>query len=711
MSMMLRFSLPTRLTQRFALAVAGLAVVTLLLTSFASWWLLERQNQSALHELAVRERQFHAGTVGLNLSALSERMAEVAGSTILATGLVDSAGKEVYLRPFLTGIRQINGIAVQVLFTDFEGGEIASNNGVFSADQRQWLRDRLLGGAAMPAARLFASGKTHELVAMEPLIYPRTLTPEGALLYKVSLADLFTHEALGLAWGESSSAATPVPAPAVFAPLNFQIRGEQPLPASTRLLASQYGLIFLLTLGLFVTVVLAGVQIASLLTRDLRRLDQFSRQLGREGLTLERVSVKGSEEVATVAASINQMLDRLSEQREALLREGHKLNELADALRLADRRKDEFLAMLAHELRNPLAPILTGAEMLQRLSARDARIEHTGRIIVQQATHMTRIIDDLLDVSRVTRGLVTLKKQVLDFRHTVAVAVEQIRPLLESHRHQLSVQLPEQPLPLLGDQARLIQVVSNLLNNAAKYTPDGGHVALRAQEQAGEIVLTVSDNGSGISAELLPVIFELFTQGERTSDRRHGGLGLGLALVKSLLEQHGGRIRAASAGPGQGSTFTVCLPCDHSLALPLPSMPAPPTADCPPMKVHVVDDNQDAALMLSQLLELDGHEVSLSFDAQSTLAHAASYPVDVFVLDIGLPDMDGTELAQRLRAMPGHARTLILALTGYGQAADRARSLAAGFDHHLVKPINHEELARLLGTAAHRRSTETAPEA
>lgn len=704
-----RLRLPTSLTQRFALAVAGLAAATLLLISFASWWMLSRQNESALQQLAVRERQFHAITVGLNLTALSSRMAEVAGSTILATGLVDSAGKEIYLQPFLAGIRQINGIPVQVLFTDFEGGEIASNNGAFKAEQRQWLKDRLLSGSTEPLVRIFAGAKPeeHELVALEPLIYSRTQTPEGGLLYKVLLKDLFSHDSLRLAWAGTGADSATVPAPPLFASLGFRIEGVPSLAASHRSLAPQYGLILLLTLVLFATVVLAGVRISALLTRDLRRLDQFSRQLGRDGLSPGRVALAGSSaEVATVAQSINQMLDRLSEQHEALLVEDEKLNRLADALRLADRRKDEFLAMLAHELRNPLAPIMTGAEMLKRLSSQDARIEQTGQIIVQQAAHMTRIIDDLLDVSRVTRGLVTLKKERLDFNDTVAMAVEQIQPLMDVRGHHLRLSLPGHPLPTLGDQARLIQVVSNLLNNAAKYTPEGGRIELQVLEQGGEIVLTLSDNGSGISPELLPEIFDLFTQGERTPDRRHGGLGLGLALVRSLLEQHGGRITATSPGLGLGSTFTLRLPCDHSLTPPPTAAPADdgPLQHSQRLHVHLVDDNQDAVSTLAMLLELDGHEVSVTYDAQTTLAFAASHPCDVFVLDIGLPDMDGTELAQRLRAMPAHARSVMLALTGYGQAADRARSMSAGFDHHLVKPVNYEQLSQLLAGVVERRA-------
>ncbi len=677
------------------MAAAVLAAAALLLTSFASWWLLSRHNQQALRELDLRERQFHAQTIGANLSALAERMTEVASSTILATGLVDSAGRETYLQPFLAGIRQVNGIAVQVLFADFEGVEIASNNGVFSDEQRRWLVKNI--GSHTAQAQIFSAGPLHELVAMAPLLYPRTRTPEGALLYKVSLDDLRAPGTLRLRWGSADPGqSTPVPVPPVFDSVGFRVDGVPSLAGSGFPLAPQYGLILLIALVIFVAVVLAGVKVAAALTRDLRRLDLFSRQLTRDGLTQERVGVSGSDEVAAVAVSINQMLDRLSEQHQALLREDHKLKALADMLKLADRRKDEFLAMLAHELRNPLAPIMTGAEMLKRVSVGDPRIERTGVIIAQQATHMTRIIDDLLDVSRVTRGLVTLRQELVDFSAVVAVAVDQVRPIVDERRQQLSLALAPGALPVRGDHARLVQVVSNLLHNAAKYTPDGGAIALSVAVSQQQLILTVSDNGSGISSELLPDIFDLFTQGERSSDRRHGGLGLGLALVRSLLEQHGGSVQAHSDGAERGSTFTARLPC--LLAEDAPAVVASSRTVLQPktLRIHVVDDNVDAAQTLATLLEMDGHHVSVSFDGQSTLDLSPAHRPDVFILDIGLPDMDGTELAQRLRSRPDHQCVVLIALTGYGQASDRARSLAAGFDHHLVKPVNYNALCELL---------------
>ena len=697
--MFTRTSLPTSLARRFALAAAGLAAGALLLTSLASWWLLTRQHEDAMHELAARERQFHAQTIGLNLTALATRMTEVAASTILATGLVDSAGKETYLQPFLGGIRQVNGIPVQVLFTDFEGAEIASNNAQFSADERAWLSQKLKLGR--PASAIFSNGDSQELVALAPLVYPRTTTPEGGLLYKIALSALHADEHMKLLWGAplagEPNQTSPVEVPAVFAALDFRVQGVSPLD-SNRSLSPLYVPIFLLVLGLFVAVVIGGAHMASVLTRDLRKLQLFASHLVRDGLSQERAQTTDTEEVASLSTSINQMLDRLYEQRQALTREGQKLVDLADALKRADKRKDEFVAMLAHELRNPLAPIMSGAEMLKLTAQDDPLIQRTGQIIGNQAKHMARIIDDLLDISRITRGQVALKLETIDFATVVAVATEQIRPLIESSHHHFSVSLPPGPMPVRGDHARLVQVTSNLLNNAAKYTPEGGYLDLRVTIEADELRMTVGDNGSGIDPDLMPEIFDLFTQGERSSGRRQGGLGLGLALVKSLVQMHGGRVTADSPGLGKGSSFNVYLPCARIEDLPAPVVAASPAKSSRALKLHLVDDNVDAAQTLAMLLQMDGFEVTVSFDGLSTLALAQKDhdSPDIFILDIGLPDMDGTELAQKLREFPHLLSTKMIALTGYGQASDKARSLAAGFDYHLVKPVDYGHLKALL---------------
>lgn len=691
--------MPSSLARRFAFAAAGLAVAALLLTSLASWWLLASQQDNAIHELAARERQFYAQTIGLNLTALATRMTEVAGSAILVGGRVDNLSRDAFLQPFLADIQQVNGIPVQVLFTDNKGSEIASHNARFSVQERTWLTEKIKLGR--PASGIFFNGIEPQLVALAPLVYTRSKTPSGGLLYKIDLSALHSDEHMKLLWGaplaDEPNQTNPVAGPAVFGALDFRIKGTSPLDSNPSL-STLYLPIFLLVMGLFVAIVLGGAHMASVLTRDLRKLQRFASQLVRDGLSQERAQTTGTDEVASLSSSINQMLDRLYEQRQALTHEGEKLVDLADALKRADRRKDEFVAMLAHELRNPLAPIMTGAEMLKLTAQDDPIVQRTGQIIGHQAKHMSHIIDDLLDISRITRGQVTLKLETIDFATVVAVATEQIRPLIESSHHHFSVSMPPGPLPVNGDHARLVQVTSNLLNNAAKYTPEGGYIDLRVAIEAGELRLTVGDNGSGIDPDLMPEIFDLFTQGERSSDRRQGGLGLGLALVKSLIQMHGGRVTAISPGLGKGSSFNVYLPCASLENLPVPVAPqALSTSGCA-LKIHVVDDNVDAGQTLAMLLQMDGYQVTVSVDGLSTLQQFKDpdHCPDLFILDIGLPDMDGTELAQKLREFSHLSHTPMMALTGYGQASDKARSLAAGFNYHLVKPVDSERLKALL---------------
>jgi len=371
-----------------------------------------------------------------------------------------------------------------------------------------------------------------------------------------------------------------------------------------------------------------------------------------------------------------------------------------DALRAADRRKDEFLAMLAHELRNPLAPISTAAQLLKLMQSEEPRIRKSSDIISRQVEHMTSLIDDLLDVSRVTRGLVTLEKEIVALDEVLLSTVEQVRPLVESRQHRLTVDIAPDMPPLLADRTRLIQVCTNLLNNAAKYTPPGGELLLHALVEGGTALLRVRDNGIGIAPDLLPHVFDLFTQGERSPDRAQGGLGLGLALVKSLVELHGGSVAAYSAGPGQGSEFTIRLPLSQQQpgdgnrhGAVSQNAAAPPTEIS---RLMLVDDNVDAANTLAMLLELQGYAVSVEYRAQEALARAAREAPRICLLDIGLPDMDGYELARRLRAQAGTTEAVLIALTGYGQAQDRERSQQAGFDHHLVKPVEIERLTALL---------------
>jgi signal transduction histidine kinase len=381
-----------------------------------------------------------------------------------------------------------------------------------------------------------------------------------------------------------------------------------------------------------------------------------------------------------------------------------------EALRLADRRKDEFLAMLAHELRNPLAPISAAAQLLNMGPPDSVRVERTSAIIARQVAHMTGLIDDLLDVSRVTRGLVVLARDEVDLRHVIEDAIEQVRPLIEARRHQLGLHLePEAGSAFVeGDPKRLVQVVANLLNNAAKYTPEGGRLAIWMGVTPDHVLVSVADNGIGIAADLLPTVFDLFSQAERTPDRAQGGLGLGLALVKSLVELHGGMVTAASEGRNKGTEFTLRLPRMQRAGSADPDgardgLAAPDDGGAQGLRLMLVDDNEDAAMTLGLLLEAVGHTVTVVHDPLEAFVRAGEAPFDAFLLDIGLPGMSGVELARRLRKLPGLEDAALMAITGYGQKSDRHDAEAAGFDRYFVKPVDAEELiAALAGVVARR---------
>lgn len=362
-----------------------------------------------------------------------------------------------------------------------------------------------------------------------------------------------------------------------------------------------------------------------------------------------------------------------------------------DSLRESNRRKDEFLAMLAHELRNPLAPITAAAEALALLRLDQAGMRRATEILLRQVRHMTGLIDDLLDISRVTRGLINLEMGKYDLRALVSNSVEQVRPLLDKHGHELQLALCGVPAYVNGDQKRLIQIITNLLNNAAKYTPPGGKIEVSVQPTHDRIEFAVIDNGIGIDSELLPHIFDLFTQGERSSDRTQGGLGIGLALVKQLVELHQGAVTSHSEGPGRGSKFAVSLP-RTTPPMQHPSAAADAGGDRITRQILVVDDNMDSANMLALNLGLSGHEVEVEFTAQGALDAARVRPAQVYVLDIGLPDMDGYALACQLRLMHPTVDAIFIAVTGYGQQRDRERSRGAGFDHHFVKPVQADQL-------------------
>jgi len=363
------------------------------------------------------------------------------------------------------------------------------------------------------------------------------------------------------------------------------------------------------------------------------------------------------------------------------------------ALEVADRQKDEFLAMLAHELRNPLAPLRNASELLATIAREEPQTQFGVEVIKRQVTQLTRLVDDLLDVSRITQGRIELTREPVELSDVIAQAVETVEPLMREKRHQVSIFASQQPLYVNGDNARLVQCLSNILTNATKFTDRDGEIRVRLYADGSAGVIDISDNGVGIAAELLPRIFDLFVQGDRTLDRSQGGLGIGLSVVRRLVEMHGGQVTARSAGLAEGSSFSIRLPLIDPPAV-RPEQPAHFTAAR--QRILIVDDNQDAADSLSLLLQLDGHDTHAVYGSRAALELAQSYHPDVVLLDIGLPEMNGYEVARRLREIPGLERVRLIALTGYGQAEDQARAQAAGFDDHLMKPVESQALQQAL---------------
>lgn len=369
----------------------------------------------------------------------------------------------------------------------------------------------------------------------------------------------------------------------------------------------------------------------------------------------------------------------------------------------ADRHKNEFLAMLAHELRNPLAPVRNAMEVLRMQGNQQKEFVWAHDLITRQVTHLVRLVDDLLDVSRITRGKIKLEMKLENAADVVAVALETVRPLIDAHKHTLTTTLPDEPVWISVDSTRLAQVLSNLLTNAAKYTPDGGHLSLEVRREGREVVFCIHDSGVGIPREMLSHIFDLFTQVDRSLARSQGGLGIGLTLVRRLVELHGGKVEAFSEGLGKGSDFIVRLPAhsqDEAAAEPHADTTANGFASSHAYRILVVDDNKDSADSLAMLLTLNGHKVRMANDGISALAMAQDYRPDVVLLDIGLPGLNGLEVAERLRAQPDTRKTLLIAVTGYGQEEDRKRSHLSGFDHHFVKPVDINLLLKSLSDSS-----------
>ena len=414
----------------------------------------------------------------------------------------------------------------------------------------------------------------------------------------------------------------------------------------------------------------------------------------RSGKLLGMISTHWKRNHTPSARDLN-LLDILARQAADLIE--RKMAE--DALNDADRRKDEFLATLAHELRNPLSPIRNALQIM-RIAPTGEKAQELVGMMDRQVTHLVRLIDDLLDVSRLGQGKIDLRREKITLQSAIDDAIEGSRALVENSKHGFTVNLPQAPLWINADLTRMAQIITNLLNNAAKYTPQGGHITLTAYSENGHAVLSVADNGIGIPAAMLPKVFDLFTQVNRTLERSQGGLGIGLALVRQLLDMHEGQIEAKSAGLNQGSTFTVRLPLAVA-ADAVHDVPArvEPTIAAP-LRVLVVDDNAPSAKTIGWMLELEGHEPKLAHDGAEALSVAGTFHPDAILLDIGLPGINGYDLCRQLREDPRFKDTLLIAQTGWGQERDRQLAKEAGFDHHLVKPVSFEELSKLLAGVA-----------
>jgi signal transduction histidine kinase len=399
-----------------------------------------------------------------------------------------------------------------------------------------------------------------------------------------------------------------------------------------------------------------------------------------------RAKKTSDDEICVLVDAFNNMLEEVEAR-------SHELRE-------ADRRKDEFLATLAHELRNPLAPIRHGVRLLESSEVTEGQSRWAREVISRQVQRMALLLDDLLDVSRITRGRLDLKFETVELKAVVRAAVETVRPLLDSKQHQLSIDLPEESMALKVDPLRLSQSVSNLLTNAAKYTDPGGQISLVVQLLPGGLSMSVKDNGIGFDAHSFTEMFTMFAQVTSAIDRAEGGLGIGLALVRGLIELHGGTVEASSPGIGRGSEFVIHLPRSVVSSVGAPDdaaeMRESATAGNGELKILVADDNRDAADSMTMILKLNGHEVSVAYSGEEALRIARETTPKVMILDIGMPGLSGYEVAAAVRREPWGAQILLLAVTGWGQAGDKDRARAAGFDYHLTKPVDLDQVERLM---------------
>jgi signal transduction histidine kinase len=432
-----------------------------------------------------------------------------------------------------------------------------------------------------------------------------------------------------------------------------------------------------------------------------RELQQLNSTLAQANAMLAEAHInlqaEKTRELEHLNASLRKAVSGLEAANHAMHGEIRERARIEQQLKEADRLKDEFLAMLAHELRNPLAPIHNAVRIMRLRPMGDPQLEWARDVIDRQAVHLTRLVDDLLDVSRITRGKINIDAQPFELSAAVARAVETVQPMMMQQKHELLIDLPPTPLLIQGDLTRVTQVIGNVLANAVKYTDDGGRIAVSAKLDGALVEIRVSDNGIGIPASMLPTVFDLFSQAGAMHGRSRGGLGIGLALVKRLVEMHGGSVEIRSGGTGQGTEFLIRLPAAPGAEAAAPAEAAPPAPSTDSKRrILIVDDNEDALMSLANLLGLDGHEVRTAANGFLALDAAPAFQPEVAVLDIGMPGLDGYELARRIRAQSwGHSMVLV-ALTGWGQESDRRRSREAGFDSHWVKPLDVDNFARYI---------------
>lgn len=557
-----------------------------------------------------------------------------------------------------------------------------------------------------------AANATLALMSSRPVIVAAAIyTAEGELFATYRQSDSVTFPSRVAAHGPTISGRTMT----LFHPIveNNQLLGTVYLRAKYEL--ADRVVDYLLILGGVMLISLVVAAMVSLwlqgsVTRPILAVTDVARKIVEERDFNLRAPKTTADEVGTLVDAFNAMLGEVSERQQALEDSNRKLHKESEerknaeiSLRLADKHKDEFLATLAHELRNPLAPMVNALSLMRSPSATTSKSEHAEQIIDRQLSHMIRLVDDLLDVSRISRGKLTVRREPIELASVIQNAVDTVRPLLDTEQQTLSLEVPERPIYMQADPVRLSQVFANLLNNASRYTQNGGRIALSVVVKGNTVRVVVSDNGKGIAAESLPGIFAMFAQDQDAGLRVQAGLGVGLALAKRLIELHGGSITAESRGPGMGSTFTVQLPVKAALTAGHDKAPVEAKRDVGRRsRILLVDDNVDFAMSLSFLLKDMGHEVCVAHDATEALDRAPEFRPDFAFLDIGLPIVDGYELARRLQASLNGDIPLV-AISGWGQEEDRRRAKEAGFAWYLVKPVGLDSIRTALDSLAVRR--------